>query len=263
MMNDYSLYKFTWLYRHAPHLEQKLDEAEIRQIMKAGGFALRNTYGFDCQQPTEFWYVIKDRFEGMDELSSKTRNQVRRAFKSYEYRMIDSQFLLEHGYDVYKRACEAYAVFSFPPSMNEFKAQIMSATEQDEFWGAFHKESGKLVAFAINHIADNTCGYSTLKAYPEDSKNYVYYGLLFTMNEYYLGTKGMLYVCDGARSATSHSNIQPFLIDKFNFRKAYCHMTMTYTWWLRIVVALLLPFYSIMPIPKVKAFLALHRMQNT
>lgn len=261
-MDNYILYKGMWIYNNAPHTEQKLNGPEIRHIMTSGGWALRNAYNFDIQKPTNFWYVIKDSFDDMSELSSKTRNQVRRAFKNYNYKMIDRSYILQYGYDVFQKACDSYAVTAIPPTIDEFRQRIMSAPDQDEFWGAINKENGQLAAIAINHIADNSCNYSTLKANPEDMKNYVYYGLIYVMNEYYLKTKGFNYVYDGARSATNHSNIQPFLMDKFNFRKAYCNMHITYKWWAHLAIILLLPFYRIIPLRQIKNVIALHKMQD-
>ncbi len=43
---------------------------------------IRNAYDFDCPEITSFWYVIKDSFSGMEELSSKMRNQVKKCFKT-------------------------------------------------------------------------------------------------------------------------------------------------------------------------------------
>ncbi|MGM9704630.1 MAG: hypothetical protein ACI3YB_01395 [Prevotella sp.] len=50
------------------------------------------------------------------------------------------------------------------------------------------------------------------------------------MNRHYLENRKLKFVSDGARSITNHSNIQPFLIDKFKFRKAYCNIRLTYKW---------------------------------
>lgn len=49
----------------------------------------------------------------------------------------------------------------------------------------------------------------------------------------------MKYVCDGARSIIEHSNIQPFLIDKFYFHKAYCQLEIVYKWYVGIIVVML------------------------
>lgn len=52
---------------------------------------MRNAYDFDCHEATSFWYVIKDSFGGMEELSSKMRNQVRKSLKTYDVRRISRE----------------------------------------------------------------------------------------------------------------------------------------------------------------------------
>ena len=80
------------------------------------------------------------------------------------------------------------------------------------------------------------------------------------MNRYYLDERKVMYVNDGARSITNHSNIQPFLIDKFNFRKAYCHLEIKYKWWLEFAVKCLYPFRKIIPVRQIKAILDMEAM---
>lgn len=82
------------------------------------------------------------------------------------------------------------------------------------------------------------------------------------MNRYYLEELGVKYVNDGARSITEHSNIQPFLIDKFHFRKAYCRLQVKYQWWVGIVVKLLYPFRKLIPVLKVKSILNMEAMSR-
>ena len=60
---------------------------------------------------------------------------------------------------------------------------------------------------------------------------------------------------DGARSITEHSNIQPFLEDKFKFRKAYCDLQIFYNHWIGAAVKLLFPFRKLIKHPKVAAIL--------
>ena len=134
-------------------------------------------------------------------------------------------------------------------------------TRLPSFGGAFNNKN-ELVAFAINHIEDNCCNYQTLKAYPEALKNYVYYAPIYKMNKYYLQNKKLSYVYDGARSITEHSNIQQFLIQKFNFRKAYCSIKITYCWWLKIAVKIIYPFRTLVNNNSVTAILRQEAMQR-
>ena len=94
------------------------------------------------------------------------------------------------------------------------------------------------------------------------NSSYPYYGLIYMMNKYYLETIGVKYVSDGARSITEHSNIQPFLIEKFKFRKAYCRLQIKYKFWVRIIVTLAYPFHKIIPIHQIKSILNMEAMSR-
>ena len=99
------------------------------------------------------------------------------------------------------------------------------------------------------------CDYSVMKARPDELPRYPYYGLIYSMNEYYLKECGLKYVNDGGRSITEHSNIQPFLMQKFNFRKAYCRINIVYKPWLAVMVKALFPFRKWIPVASVRSLL--------
>lgn len=72
---------------------------------------------------------------------------------------------------------------------------------------------------------EDYCGYESIGLDPSvPGSTYPMYGLIIEMNRYYIEERRMLYVCDGARSITEYTNIQPFLTEKFGFRKAYCNL---------------------------------------
>ena len=125
------------------------------------------------------------------------------------------------------------------------------------------KKTGKVVAVAINTLHEDCCEYSTMKADPQYlNSTYPYYGLIFEMNRYYLDELKLVYVNDGVKSITGHSNIQTFLIDKFNFRKAYCRVQIVYQWWFKLIVVLLYPFRSLIPVLKVRAILNMEEVRR-
>lgn len=102
-----------------------------------------------------------------------------------------------------------------------------------------------------------------MKADPQYlNSTYPYYGLIFEMNRYYLDELKLVYVNDGVKSITGHSNIQTFLIDKFNFRKAYCRVQIVYQWWFKLIVVLLYPFRSLIPVLKVRAILNMEEVRR-
>ena len=108
---------------------------------------VRNVYDFDCGEETSFWYVIKDSFGGMDELTSKMRNQVKKCFKTMHVERISSDFLLVNGYNVFVEAMDNYRVKAKPPTLADFEHRILTSDE-NEYWGVFDIETGKLVAFS-------------------------------------------------------------------------------------------------------------------
>ena len=259
MKSLYRLYKGYWILKEDPHRERKLTSKEVLSLLSSGGYMVRNTYDFDCLDQTEFYYVIKDYFGGFEELSAKMRNQIRRCFKTMFVRQISSDTLLNEGYDVYKSATENYLITAKLPSKMEFEDRV-NRKEENEFWGCFDIVTGKMVAFSMNAVTDESCEFRTMKAIPEYQKQYAYYGLIYEMNRYYLEERGLKYVNDGARSITNHSNIQPFLIDKFNFRKAYCRLNIYYKWWLGIAIKILYPFRKLISNATVKAVLNIEAM---
>lgn len=220
---------------------------------------VRNAYDFDCEEKTCFWYVIKDSFGGMEELSSKMRNQVRKCLKTMRVEKISAEYLLQNGYEVFVAASDSYRVKAVPPKREQFEARIKNAAE-NEYWGVIDLETEKLVAFSMNAVTDESCEYRTMKAIPEFQKKYAYYGLIYNMNQYYLEERKVKYVNDGGRSITNHSNIQPFLIEKFNFRKAYCRFEIHYRWWLGLAVKCFYPFRKLISVRQMTALLTLEAM---
>ena len=258
----FTLYKHAWLFIGQETEEPKLSKAECRKLLRKGGWLVRNTYDFDCGEETSFWNVIKDSFGGMEELSSKMRNQVRRSMANYEFRRMTRDDLIDLGYAVHKAAAEGYKIKAEVPTEQEFRDEIMNGVEND-WWGAFDKVDGHLAAFAKNIVFNNSCCYSVMKALPDELSRYPYYGLIYSMNQYYLEECGLRYVNDGARSVTEHSNIQPFLIQKFNFRKAYCRLNIVYKPWLAVAVKVLYPFRNAISIVSVRNLLRQEEMART
>ncbi len=261
MIEGYRLYKGAWIFEHDPHKEHKLSNEDIQSLLSKGGLMIRNAFDFDCGHETSFWYVIKDSFGGMEELSSKMRNQVKKCFKTMRVGQLSPEELKEKGYPVFVEASNSYKVESVPPTQEEFNARIDNA-EENEFWGCYDIETEKLVAFSMNAVTNESCEYRTMKAIPAFQKQYAYYGLIYEMNRFYLEERKLKYVNDGGRSITNHSNIQPFLIEKFNFRKAYCNFDIHYKWWLGVVVKVMYPFRKLIKVRQVQSLLNMEAMAH-
>jgi len=102
-----------------------------------------------------------------------------------------------------------------------------------------------MIAYAQNFLLDRSCNYGSMKFYLKYLNLYPSYALIYHMNRYYLNDKDFLYVSDGARSILHDTNIQEFLIKKFQFRKAYCRLNIVYRWDIKLIVIFLYPFRKI------------------
>ena len=265
MKNDFFLYRNAWRYNFASDCEPQLTEVQYKELLKKGGWLVRNTYDFDCKNPTKFWYIIKDEFGGMEEMSKGNRKKLRHAFRSFDFRFVDNAMLRREGYPIIKATFDDYHVKD--RSMNEdvFNEYLDHCSKRNyDYWGIFIKNTNKLIGFCTVNVWDNSCEYGITGILPEYKHNstYPYYGIYYKMNEYYLGEKHFIYVNDGSRSITEHSNIQPFLEQNFKFRKAYCKLKLHYKWWFGIIVRLLYPFRNIIPNRNIQAVLKMHGMQT-
>jgi len=265
-MDQFYLYRDAWRFDGAPHEEPKLKSKDWKALLKQGGLLVRNTYNFDCQEETCFWNLIKDQFGALEELSGNTRKKVRRSLEHFEFKLIDIHQVRKNGYPILKATYEDYAISDRVISPKVFH-DIIQLYERHPYdcWGVFNRDNGDFVGFCVNHVWKDVCEYGLVGVLPEykrQSTTYPYYGLFYAMNQYYLQEKGFRYVTDGSRSITEHSNIQPFLEEKFHFRKAYCQLAVYYRWWLKIAVNMLYPFRKIISLPRVRAILNMEAMQR-
>lgn len=262
---DFEIYRHAWRYAKSPDCEPQLSDSQCEALLKKGGWLVRNTFDFDCGQKTDFWYVIKDSFGGMDEHSQNERKKLRHALRTFDFKLIDSESLRAAAYPIAKATFDDYQLYD--RAMNElvFKEYLDYCAENNfDYWGAFDKENGELVGFCTVHVWDNSCEYGLIGFEPKYKHNasYPYYGFFYKMNEYYLQDKKFKFVVDGARSITQHSDVQPFLEQNFNFRKAYCKLKIRYKWWFGAIVRILLPFRKIIWNRNVKAVLNMHEYQS-
>lgn len=253
-MEQFRLYKGGWV-NTVPHKTERIDRKKASSLLNQGGKFVKNVYNWDKKEVSSFWYVIKDEYGGIEELPAKVRNQVRKSLKTYDIRMVTPEEMLEKGYELFN---ESRARFGGDLSVTkgQWAKRVNGGKSGQDFWLAIDKETGKAEGFGINRIIEDYCSYVSMGVNPNAPKStYPMYGLILEMNRHYLDELKLKYVCDGARSITEHSNIQPFLEEKFKFRKAYCDLQMFYKPWLSLVVNILYPFRKIIKHKKIHAIL--------
>lgn len=88
-MKGYRLYKGAWIAIDESK-SKFLDATQIKELLSNGGYFIRNIYNFDTSAETSFWYVIKDSFGGLEELSTGARRDVRKSLRIYDAFQITS-----------------------------------------------------------------------------------------------------------------------------------------------------------------------------
>ncbi len=226
-----------------PHPQNNITYDDAKNALKKyKQFLVRWSTNWDQQAKSEWWYVIKDEFDGLKELKSKMRNQVRKGLKNSNSKLICKEDLLKYGYDIYTKALSSYNTYLNTLTRENYikKIQLLDTNAYD-FWGVFCKKTDKLIAYAQNKKYYDCVEYSVIKLDPDYLKLYPSYALIYTMNEYYLSQSKINYVYDGARSIGHSTNIQDFLISKFNFRKCYCKLNIIYSAKMQMFILLLYP----------------------
>lgn len=237
-------YQGALLPKVQPHINIILSKKEQKELLKKSkALFLRYTNEWD-REKSEFWYVVKDKFNGLDELSSNTRNQVRKGLKNCRVLKVLPEDISRDGYEVYVSAMNSYKTNLNIVSEKEFFNNKVNSDNYD-FWAVYGKDTGKMIAYSSNRIENSSCNYTEIKFHPKYLKLYPSYALFYEMNQYYLNEKGYQYVHDGARSIAHDTNIHTFLISKFKFKKAFVKLNIIYRWDVKLIVMLFYPFRRI------------------
>lgn len=248
MINEYwSFYKKGIISKYPPHID--LGCVDYRSLFKQYNKALYIRYctDFDKLSDGQFYYVIKDGECEISGLPSKTRNMVRRCINNCDLRKTTAQEIItKRGYSVFLSENRRYARKGF--ASNNLKSEeswaeglVVAESRGQDFFGCFINDIA--IAYGVADKKNGAVNLVTWKCDYEKSKNlYPSYGLVYYMCNYYLTQEDVLYCNDGNRSFTEHSSVQDFLIEKFNFRKAYCKLHIHLRWYIRVIIILLSPF---------------------
>ena len=233
----------------APNVEINLTKEESKELLKkTNAYFLRYTNNWDTKNKSEFWFVIKDGKEDIDFYKSKIRNQIKKGLKNCIVKKVPCEEIAKCGYEVYKKAFDNYNTTLTIASEEKFYEDTLKNKNYDYFAVYSRLENGnedKMIAYSSNLIEDNSCNYKTIKFDPDYLSLYPSYALIHEMNKYYLNELSLDFVNDGARSISHDTNIQNYLIQKFDFRKAFCKLNIIYRWDIKLLIKILFPFKNI------------------
>jgi len=250
-MKDWRKYNGALVPVTPPHIDVDITNID-KEIIKTNSYFARWTTDFDSGKEGEFWYVIHDNPMRIEDYSRNTRSKIRRGLKNCSVELVDKSKVLEEGFESYNAAFLNYNTYLISKNKEEFQFEIKQLEGQWQFWGIFY--GSKMIGYSQNRIVEDYCDYSTIKFHPNYLKLYPSYALFFTMNKYYLNEKKFKYVNDGTRSISHDTNIQEFLMQKFQFRKAYCRLNVLYYPKVKMILKLIYPVQFLISFLKFGAF---------
>jgi hypothetical protein len=214
-----------------------LSVAEETKLLHDSGAALLRYFSRTFEEPTDFWYTCCESY-GFEQLSAKTRNQVRRGRKHCEVRRVEAEWVAVNGYECYSSAFARYKGQERPESREFFERRVRDDTGGPfDYW--IVSAEGKLAGFAKCIVSGDHVAISVLKFNPLYMRLYAPRALLDGMLQVYVAEEHKM-VTNGFRSIGHDTNVQEFL-ERFGFRKVYCDLKVTYRTEVEVGVRCLYP----------------------
>lgn len=253
--------KSEWLYHNRSISPQKpphvglsdFDAIESGEMWRTFPKALRLSYisDWDCDEETDFWYIIKDTPFDIMSLKAKRRYEITKANKNFTVRLILSDDSIDELYDVYIESLRGYKN-AIPMTESAFRILMNGVFHDDStffggremlLYGAYDND-GRLCGYAHLIKYKDCMLFSQLKTRPSaESKgvNAAICNKILVDSESDLST-GRFYISDGARNLYHETHFQDYLQKYFQFRRAYCRLNVIYPKRMKWIISLLFPF---------------------
>ncbi len=229
-------------FEYFPH--EKVDIKKINWGEHSGAWIARWTTDFDCNQETQFWYVIKDTPFNIDELKAKRRYEINKGNRNFYTNVIDPLKYKEALYSVYCESLGGYADKRKPISQEQFEKQINAwASPEAVIFGTFSRDNDQLCGYADVYKRYPYLPISSIKTIPAMGREGVNFALICGILSYFdKELREGCYLCDGSRVLVHKTHFQDFLEKYFAFRKAYCVLNTRYRFPISILIKVGFPF---------------------
>ena len=154
-------------FEYFPH--EKVDIKKINWSDYPGAWMARWTTDFDCNQETQFWYIIKDTPFSLDELKAKRRYEINKGNKNFYTKVINPIEYKEQLYHVYCESLKGYEGTPVPIEEHDFyeKAQKWANIKEQVMFGCFRIDDDCLCGYADVYRRNPYLPISSLKTIPE------------------------------------------------------------------------------------------------
>ena len=244
----WSYYNHALVPTTAPHEavnETPLRDKSFWKSINATGYPLiaRWTTDFDCQEETNWWYIIKDKpFDIMD-VKKNYRRKIRKGLKNFDIKVIDPTLYARALYQVEVEALASYSdKKSQTPDFDQFVADL-SNRRNGVTIAAFSKDDGQIAGYCYDIIGNGYIVGSVQKAKPSQEVKHLNAALIYSELDYFREEldKGY-YITAGERNVLHATHFQDYLEKYFGFRKAYSRLQLQYRPGFRIIISCLYPF---------------------
>ena len=225
--------------------DYSISEEQAHQLMKMipGSLMVRYSHNNNTNGCKEWYAIICDNFLELGGMRRKRRNEIRRGLKHCDIRQLDAAFIAKHGYDVYFPAFSRYQGTLKPIGIKEYKNMINATINFDDiyhYWGAFYQN--KLVGYMVVALyGKEEADISVGKFIPEYLRYHPSDALVQTVVEYYLQNELISYLNSGYRNMYHKTSVQEYLLVKFNFKKSYLNLKVTYSTLLNYIIKMTFP----------------------
>jgi len=223
-----------------PYFIQGSNLGEANSLLKESGAWFLRFASDPCEEETEWWYTVCDRYD-QRALSSKVRNQIKRGARECSVERIDAEWLAKNGYHCYSAAYGRYKN-ARPSGIETFQRNLMRTVGGPfEYWGIF--VGNNLAGYCQCIVEQRNVATNVIKFNPGYLKHYVSYALTTSLIEHYVSIQGKV-LSNGTRSVAHDTNIQDLLL-KLGFRKQFCRLNAVYQPSLGIAARAAFPFRKV------------------
>ena len=239
-------YNYAAIPTTPPHVLPNLEPVGNGEIWRLDGkpYLVRYTTDFDCEQATDWWYIIRRAPYNLDAMPAGKRKHIRQAEKKCEVHIIDPKDYLDELWEVHNAAFSRYVNTKNTEEKEQFKKNLANRNDRT-FWGGFDRESGKMVGYMSCGECEEYVNIYASKYHPQYLNLRVSDALHNAVMEYYLNQRQKAYISSGERTILHITNAQEYKIVNFGFQKAYCKLHIKYNKKIEWAVKLLFPFRKV------------------
>lgn len=237
-------------YNHAiipttlPHQEVDLAPVNDGSVWKINPNAIfaRWTSEFDCQEETDWWYIIKDGTYNVEDFSQHHKKHIRQAMKKCYVKRIDASQMIDDVLRVHLEAIARYQNYDKNIDKEAFLKTVREAGNDVEWWGAFLVETDMLVGYMKIRIKEDIADIAVSKFSSLYLNSRMSDALYHAVLEHYLNERKLRYVNSGEKSISHTTNTQDYKVGEFQYRKAYCKLNIAYNPKFKWIIKIMYPF---------------------